>query len=391
MASLPSVSVICANASTNGMGRALLIADLLRSETSVRVVGVGSKDTVWGPALSTGIPVSSFRVPKNPLEYRRAIPWLKEVVGSDLVIVTKPVFQSLGLATVSGVGRSGLVVDIDDWETGLIQVGAHHEHMVGMRQRLARVQSYAARGGVNRFVAARVLEEYARRMPHRLVSNHWLEERFGGEVLYHVRDPNVLDPALPNEYPVPELPRGPTWVGFVGTLRAHKGIGVLVDAVLLAQKQADVGLVVMGVDDPENSVVMRAAKLLGPERFVALPQFPFLALRDHLRLADVIAIPSLDVPAAWGQIPAKLFDGMSMAKPVVATALNDMPEILRDAGIVVPAGDPVAFAEALVRLARDPDLRADLGRRARARLLEGYTYAEGRRVLLRVVRGALKR
>jgi glycosyltransferase involved in cell wall biosynthesis len=389
MRTLPSVSVICANASTNGMGRALLIADLLRTETRVQVVGVGSKPTVWAPALTTGIPVRSFTVPDSPVDYRHAIPWLRDAVGDDFVIVTKPVFQSLGLAMASRVGARGRVIDIDDWESGLIQQGAYSEGMVGLRQGVARAKSYAARFGANRFLAARLLEEYAKHLPHRLVSNRWLHVRFGGEILYHVRDPRVLDPHAPVQHATDSLPGGPTWVGFIGTPRPHKGVGVLVEAVALAQRRADVGLVVMGVDVEDDPILARARRLIGGDRFRTWPQFPFVALRDHLRVVDVVALPSLDVPAAWGQIPAKLFDGMAMAKPVVASALNDMPEILRDVGLVVPPGDVAALSEAIVKLAKDPDLRRELGARGRERLIERYSYSAGRAVLLRAMDKAL--
>ncbi len=388
MPALPSISVVCANASTNGVGRALLLADLLRTETRVQVVGVGSKPTVWTPAARGPVPVRAFTVPVNPLDYPRAIPWFRDTVGDDFVIVSKPVVQSLGLALASGVGRRPFILDIDDWETGLIQIGGSAEGMTGLRQQVARFRSFTRFFGANRFAAARVLEAYAKHVPHRLVSNRWLEKRFGGRILYHVRDPRALDPALPPAHEVPKLPQDATWVGFVGTPRPHKGISVLVDAVRLARRDADVGLVLMGVDDDSDPVVVRARSLLGRERFITLPQFPFDALTDHLRLPDVIALPSLDVPAAWGQIPAKVFDAMAMEKPVVASALNDLPEILDGAGLLAPAGDAPAFARALVRLADDPGLRRRLGARGREKLVERYSYDVGRRVLVDEVRRA---
>jgi glycosyltransferase involved in cell wall biosynthesis len=388
MARLPSVSVICGNASTNGLGRALLLADLLRTETNVQIVGIGSKDTIWAPGRGSPVPIRSFTVPEHPWNYWRAIPWLREAVGEDCVVVSKTLLQSLGLAVVSAVGKGGLIIDIDDWETGLRQRGAFEEGMTGPRQRAARAASYIQRAGANQFVMARLLEIYARRHRHRLVSNRWLQARFGGEILYHVRDPAELDPGLPSSFAIEPLPPGPVWVGFIGTVKPHKGIGVLVDAVAAVRRRADVGLVLMGVDAPDAPIIAEARRLLGPGRFRTLPPFPFRSLRDHVRLPDVLAIPSLDTPAAWGQIPAKLFDAMSMAKPVVASALNDMPEILEGAGLVVPPGDRSALASALVTLAKDPDARDRLGRRGREKLIEKYSYAAGRRVLLRVLREA---
>jgi len=203
-----------------------------------------------------------------------------------------------------------------------------------------------------------------------------------------VRDPEELDPRRAR--PALHLPPSAVWVGFVGTPRGHKGIGVLVDAVVEARTRADVGLAVMGVSDPEDHALVRAGELVGRERFVMVPQFPIPRLRDYLACLDVVSVPSLDVPAAWGQIPAKLFDAMAMEKPVVASALNDIPEILEGAGVIVPAGRADALADAIVRLALDPDLRAQLGRRGRAKLIEKYSYAAGRPVLLRVLRAALR-
>jgi glycosyltransferase involved in cell wall biosynthesis len=243
---------------------------------------------------------------------------------------------------------------------------------------------------VNRFTAAALLEAYARRARHRIVSNRWLAARFGGEILYHVRDPAELDPSLPPAHAVTPLPDGATWVGFVGTPRPHKGIDVLVDAVASARRHADVGLAIMGIADTNDPIVVRARQLLGAERFVTYPQFPFSALADHLRLLDIVAVPSLDVPAAWGQIPAKLFDAMSMAKPVVASALNDIPEILEGAGIVVEPGRVSPLADAIVALGGDPKMREQLGKRGREKLIESYSYAAGRPILIDVVRSAIR-
>jgi glycosyltransferase involved in cell wall biosynthesis len=58
-------------------------------------------------------------------------------------------------------------------------------------------------------------------------------------------------------------------------------------------------------------------------------------------------------------------------------------------GLVVPASDPAALAEALERLARDASLRARLGAAARLRVLQGYTDAHIGETLRNVYRSLL--
>jgi len=86
-----------------------------------------------------------------------------------------------------------------------------------------------------------------------------------------------------------------------------------------------------------------------------------------------------------------LVEAMASGLPVVATAVGGMPEVLQEggAGLLVPAGDPQAIADAIVRLMDDAALAADLGRRARAR---SVTFGAGRmnHAVLRLYSGVVR-
>ena len=77
-------------------------------------------------------------------------------------------------------------------------------------------------------------------------------------------------------------------------------------------------------------------------------------------------VPSLETEASQGQIPAKLFDAMAMAKPVIVSDVNDMAQLVGDAGVVVPPADVSALSEAIDVLCRDDVERRAVGARARA-------------------------
>jgi glycosyltransferase involved in cell wall biosynthesis len=84
---------------------------------------------------------------------------------------------------------------------------------------------------------------------------------------------------------------------------------------------------------------------------------------------DVLVHPSL----AEGT-PNSIVEAMSFGVPVIASAVGGIPEVLaEDAGLLVPPGDEVALAEAMQRLAGDVELRARMGRAARARYEKLFT------------------
>ena len=112
---LPPVTVICPNLSSNSLGRSLLLAELLRSETDVEIAGVRQEGQLWSPAQASSIPIRAYPLPPGRRHYFDAVPWLREVTADRLVVVSKPVLQSLGLALLAGAGRRrGMLVDIDD-------------------------------------------------------------------------------------------------------------------------------------------------------------------------------------------------------------------------------------------------------------------------------------
>jgi glycosyltransferase involved in cell wall biosynthesis len=74
--------------------------------------------------------------------------------------------------------------------------------------------------------------------------------------------------------------------------------------------------------------------------------------------------------------PLKVYEYLAAGMPVIATSVGQIPSIIEQerTGLMVPAGDPAAFAAALNRLAADAPLRERLGTQARAAAVEHHSW-----------------
>jgi len=105
----------------------------------------------------------------------------------------------------------------------------------------------------------------------------------------------------------------------------------------------------------------------------ALENVRFLGLRrDMPALLD--AADAFVLSSAWEGMPLAVGEAMAIEKPVVATDVGGVRQLLGEAGIVVPPADPNALAHAMIDLMQAPAAaRNELGRAARQRIREHFS------------------
>ena len=96
--------------------------------------------------------------------------------------------------------------------------------------------------------------------------------------------------------------------------------------------------------------------------------------------------------AAATHLPKALLEAAACGRPLVVTDVPGCRYFVRDGveGLIVPPENPQALADAIVRLARDPELRLGMGAAARARVLAGFTERHVESDLQGVYRSLLK-
>jgi glycosyltransferase involved in cell wall biosynthesis len=94
--------------------------------------------------------------------------------------------------------------------------------------------------------------------------------------------------------------------------------------------------------------------------------------RDIPALLD--AADGFVLSSAWEGMPLAVGEAMAMEKPVVATDVGGVRELVGDAGVVVAAKDSNALAEAMLAMMRRPvEARAEFGRAARERICSQFS------------------
>lgn len=157
-------------------------------------------------------------------------------------------------------------------------------------------------------------------------------------------------------------------VGGVGRVDPQKGWDILCDAAELVRGRGrDVDWVVVG-DGPDLEALRPRGERAGvrfagyrPGASSLVPAF------------DILAVPSRY--EAFGRVAA---EAMLAGVPVVASAVDGLPEVVGDAGVLVPAGRADMLADAVLGLLDDDARRNELARRGRARAEERF--AAGRMV-----------
>ena len=161
----------------------------------------------------------------------------------------------------------------------------------------------------------------------------------------------------------------PLWV-CAARLEEQKGHDILLESLAQVRRRGLDFVMALAGDGSRRQVLERRAMELD-----LTDRVRFLGMLDEigplLWAADAVIMPS-----RWEGLPLTLLEALARARPVVASAVGGIPEVIEDrvSGRLVPPGNVTALADALEWLHRRADLASALGREGLARVREQYTW-----------------
>lgn len=190
-----------------------------------------------------------------------------------------------------------------------------------------------------------------------------------------VAAPKAIDERRVAEFRVQWSPDGRPVVLTIARLSYEKGVEVLIEAAaLLRRTHPTVRVVVIG-EGPQRAALEQRIARLGPGDVVRLAGFT-PHVWEALSAADVFCLPSHSEG-----LPNALLEAMAVGRPVVATRVGGVPEVVAQGidGLLTPPGDAAAMAAAIGLLLTDRPLARRLGEAARHTIERCFSAREAAR------------
>src|SRR5256884_706063 len=217
------ISILAFDLSDNATGRAELLARLLAQQHEVTIVGPRFGAELWPPVRASAATYRSRPGRRYPA-FATDLAALARLADGDVLYASKPRPTSFGIGLLARRQRPRpLLLDIDDWELGFF-------YRSGAWGRLGRSLNLANPNGLP---WTWLMERLVPLASGLTVASRFLEARFGGTLLPHVRDTELWAPGRFDA----AAGRAALGAGnrrivmFLGTARAYKGVEDLVAAV----------------------------------------------------------------------------------------------------------------------------------------------------------------
>lgn len=176
-------------------------------------------------------------------------------------------------------------------------------------------------------------------------------------------------PIMSDEAANGRKPRVPTsnriTFGFAARMEELKGPSVLMEAFAIAYRtRKDLALNIAGDGSQRHKIAARAKALDVASRYRYHGVYTHPEdCRVFMESLDIFVMPSLSEGT-----PNSVVEAMACGKPIIASEIGGIPDMIgTKAGILVPPGDVTALANAMIKLAENPELRKTMGAAAQER------------------------
>src|SRR5262245_19269201 len=365
------IAALIADLSGNSIVRSYPIIKVLQRKYDVQVIGVTRSGPVFEPYRES-LTYTLVSPARGCLWPERTARKVASCIDADAVYCFKPVAFSFGAGLLAHLTRRmPLILDVEDFDNvAFASQGRLWKALAPIRNLTPAEDRLALMDWV-----VDLLHGFAKQ---KTVGSRFLQARYGGTRLSHGADPAMFDPTRYSRERARQLFgfQGKRVILFAGTVRKHKGLETTCRA-LQQLKDSRCVLAVCGV----LTEVLKELREKYPDVLLYLGPQP----HNHMPLlwlaADLVVLAQEDTPYTRAQVPGKVFEAMAMERPIVASSVSDLPEILADCGWLVEPANVEAITEAIHEALASPEDAADRGRRARTRYLENYSWDVMERIL----------
>ncbi|MEA5511198.1 glycosyltransferase family 4 protein [Crocosphaera sp. UHCC 0190] len=388
-----NISLIVSDLSSKGAGRwggairPFLLAQALQK--------LGHKVKLFGIAYDQDAPPVTYQdlpIICVPCSYYtglggtwRSLTELLPKIDGDIIYAVKLKPSSFGIALLKKyLSHRPLIVDIDDWEMSWFG-GDSWRYKFKIKGLVKDIlKSDGPLKHPDHPLYLQQIEKLVSRADAITLHTQFIQQRFGGIYIPNGKDISLFNP---DNYD-PESSRKKYGlenykiIMFPGAPRPYKGV----EDVLMALEKLnnpEFKLVIVG-GSPYDEYDQKLQKNWG-NWLIQLPKSPVQEMPEIVAAAHLIVVPQQNTSATKAQFPLKLTDGMAMAKPVLATKVGDIPEILGATGYLVDPSSPEQLADKIKWIFEHLEEANLKGKQARERCIKFYSIEAMSEILAEVL------
>lgn len=167
-------------------------------------------------------------------------------------------------------------------------------------------------------------------------------------------------------------------ISYIGGFSHHRGIQTAITAMPeIVREIPNARLLLVGSGTYENELRTLAQEKEVAQAVEFTGHQPFSLVPSYVAASQVCLIPYIFSAQTDASSPHKLFQYMAMGKPVIVSSMRSLGRVISEtgAGLVFTAGDPVALAEAVIKLYKDKSLALRMGEAGEKAVREKYSWA----------------
>ncbi|MBW2218738.1 MAG: glycosyltransferase family 4 protein, partial [Deltaproteobacteria bacterium] len=187
-------------------------------------------------------------------------------------------------------------------------------------------------------------------------------------------------------YPIPEIEREKGRIIVTNSSDTPlKGLFYLLHAVAEISKNRKIKLVVVGYPKKKGGIIKLIRKLdIG--RYIT-----FTGRIDDKEFVKQYARASMAVvPSVYEGFGLPVGEAMACGVPVISTTGGALPEVVGDAGVLVPPADSKLLADAIIKLLDSPDYALKLGNAGFQRVMENFTWQKAAEKTVKAYREVIR-